>query len=87
MHTFSSLIPPVNFVYLCVLVCVQGWAAGGELDIRFVGHFWHTTNAGKTWTLETVPHVYGNDMSFVNKGKGWATAFTADGESAVLAYK
>jgi len=66
----------------------EGWAAGGELSaLHFMGHFWHTINGGKNWTLNEVPQVYGNDMSFINKNRGWATAFTIHEESAVMAYK
>jgi len=66
----------------------EGWAGGGELAATHItGHFWHTVNGGKNWTLETVPGVYPNDFSFINRNKGWATAFTIHGDSAVLAYK
>jgi len=66
-----------------------GWAAGGELDAHFKGHFWFTNDAGKTWNLNTLAGVYGTDMSFVGTAssyKGWATAFTWDDQSSVLAY-
>jgi len=65
----------------------EGWAAGGELSaLHFMGHFRHTVNGGKNWTLSQVPQIYGNDMSFINKNKGWATAFTVHEQSAVVAY-
>jgi photosystem II stability/assembly factor-like uncharacterized protein len=66
-----------------------GWAAGGELDAHFKGHFWFTSNAGKTWTLNILAGVYGNDMSFIGTAqsyKGFATAFTWDDQSSVLVY-
>jgi hypothetical protein len=66
-----------------------GWAAGGELDAHFRGHFWFTSDAGKTWTLNPLAGVYGNDMSFIGTAKaykGYATAFTWDDQSSVLVY-
>jgi len=66
----------------------SGWACGGELDTHFRGHFWYTNNGGRTWTLNTLPGVYGATMSFVGNAQsyvGWATAFTLE-DSAVLAY-
>jgi len=68
----------------------EGWAAGGELDISFQGQFWHTLDAGKTWTADHVFGIYGNDLSFVGdttKGyKGFATAFTIESQSAIAIY-
>jgi photosystem II stability/assembly factor-like uncharacterized protein len=68
----------------------EGWAAGGELDAKFQGQFWHTTDAGKTWTADHVFGIYGNDLSFVTSGtkgvKGFATAFDIESQSAVMIY-
>jgi len=78
---------------ISMLNTTEGWAAGGKLtEADFEGHFWHTTDGGKTWTLENlVKNVYGNDLSFVwNQDKtyvGWATAFTKSGQSSTLIYK
>jgi len=79
--------PHFSLIALDFINELEGWAGGGELAAtHIVGHFWHTVNGGKNWTLETVPGVYPNDFSFVNRGHGWATAFTIHGLSALLAY-
>jgi len=68
----------------------EGWAAGGELDASFQGQFWHTLDAGKTWTDTEVFSIYGNDLSFVTgpggTQKGFATAFTLESQSAIVVY-
>jgi len=69
----------------------EGWAAGGELDASFQGQFWHTLDAGKTWTADHIFGIYGNDLNFVGdtkKGyKGFATAFTIEDQSAIVIYQ
>jgi len=64
-----------------------GWAAGGELDARFRGHFWGTTNGGKSWNLQVVPGVYGVEMSFIGTASnyvGYATAFGLEDCSVMI---
>eukprot|EP00456_Euglypha_rotunda_P044618 TRINITY_DN3521_c0_g1_i12.p1 TRINITY_DN3521_c0_g1~~TRINITY_DN3521_c0_g1_i12.p1 ORF type:complete len:159 (-),score=32.32 TRINITY_DN3521_c0_g1_i12:23-499(-) len=56
----------------------EGWAAGGILsDRNFDGHWYHTTDAGKTWDSQEVKNVYGNSLAFAwNEDKtyvGWST--------------
>jgi len=72
----------------------EGWACGGILtETHFAGEFWHTSDAGKTWTPQQVQGVYGTTLSFVwinqtlGQYVGWATAFTRSGQSSVLMYK
>jgi len=68
----------------------EGWAAGGELDAKFQGQFWHTVDSGKTWVADHIFGIFGNDLSFVGQSgkgiKGFATAFTMESQSAIVIY-
>lgn len=66
----------------------EAWAAGGNMDpTNFEGYFWHTLDGGKTWTPQTVPGVYGNDLSFPANNVGFATAFNVEDESSLLVFQ
>jgi hypothetical protein len=65
----------------------EAWAGGGDMD-NFYGYFWHTLDGGKTWAPDIVEGVYVNCMSWEPTGKkGWATAFNAEDNSALLIYQ
>jgi len=42
------------------------WAGGGEMDRNFIGVFYHTTDGGNTWTNETLPNIYVDDIDFAD---------------------
>ena len=46
------------------------------------GHFHHSTDGGKTWTLQTVNGAYGTSLSFGN-GVGYATVMTPEDTCSV----
>jgi len=63
------------------------WAAGGNLDqSNFQGFFWHSLDAGNTWSTTTVAGVYANDMSFVSSTQGFATAFNYASVSSFMVF-
>jgi len=61
------------------------WAAGGSFVSGLPGHFHHSTDGGKTWTLDTVMGAYGTSLSFAN-GNGYATIMTPMQVSGVATY-
>jgi len=82
--------PAYSLMAIAMISDTEGWAAGGELDAKFQGQFWHTTDGGKTWTDSEIFSIYGNDLSFVvgpQGVKGFATAFTLEQQSAVCVYE
>lgn len=63
------------------------WAGGGQLsETAFEGYFWHSVDGGKTWTNETLAGVYVNDITFPDATHGYATAFTEQDGTSLLAY-
>jgi len=87
---WHSTDPEYSLMALNMLSSTEGWAAGGVLNRSIEGEWMYTSDGGKTWVNNTVKGVYGNDMSFVKSGNsfvGWATAFTAEGISALVQYK
>jgi hypothetical protein len=65
----------------------EAWAGGGDMD-NFFGYFWHTLDGGQTWAPDVVEGIYVNCMSFEPSGKkGWATAFNAEDNSALVIYQ
>jgi len=76
-----------------MLNATTGWACGGIFFRGITGTFYLTNDGGKTWQLaQTLTDEYATAMSFVQPTGsllyyGWATAFTREGLSSVLAYK
>jgi len=83
--------PAYSLLAIEMISETEGWAGGGELDLSFQGQFWHTLDAGKTWTADHVFGIYANDLSLVGdttKGyKGYATCFTMETQSAIALYE
>lgn len=66
----------------------EWWAGGGVLsEANFTGVFHHSLNGGYTWNTTRVPNVYPNDMLFPTPGHGFATAFSREGQSALLEFE
>lgn len=66
----------------------EAWLSGGNLvieDQAFEGYFWHTTDAGETWELETLKSAMSMGLSFAD-GVGYSTA-TTERDAGVAAYK
>jgi len=64
-----------------------GWAGGGDMSpFTFTGYFWLTTDGGHTWTNQTVPGMYANEIAFPTATFGLATAFDVMGASALLSF-
>lgn len=64
----------------------EAWAAGGEFDSNFAGHFWHSTDGGDTWTLQKTPGVYATSLSFISADSGFATCILEDQQSGLAEY-
>jgi len=77
---------------IAMINATEGWAVGGLLDRSITGEFFHTSD-GKNWaSTGTLADEYASALSFVPAKNadgylGWATAFTQEGKSSVLAYK
>jgi photosystem II stability/assembly factor-like uncharacterized protein len=59
-----------------MLSTTEAWLSGGNMDYstrKLVGYFWHTTDAGATWTLDTLDDALSMDLSFAD-GVGYSTA-------------
>ena len=52
----------------------------------FNGMFYQTENGGDTWTVQKLPYHYIYDISLVDAGHAYASAFMVDGNSGVLVY-
>jgi len=86
-RTFFNSNPDLSVLSLRWIDQNNGWAGGGNMNpFTFTGYFWQTTDGGKTWTNQTVPGMYGNDMAFPTPTFGLATAFDIMGASALLRF-
>jgi hypothetical protein len=67
----------------------EWFAGGGELPSQFniTGTFPHSTDGGKTWTVETLKKVYVTDLSIVDASHGWGTTLEEDEQSGLVIYK
>jgi len=67
----------------------EWFAGGGELVSQFniTGTFPHSTDGGKTWTLETLKKVYVTDLSIVDASHGWGSTIEEDEQSGLVIYK
>jgi len=67
----------------------EWFAGGGELPSQFniTGTFPHSTDGGKTWTVETLKKVYISDLSIVDGSHGWGTSIEEDEQSGLVIYK
>jgi photosystem II stability/assembly factor-like uncharacterized protein len=66
----------------------RGWAYGAAFTSfgTFNGMFYQTENGGDTWTVQKLPYHYIYDISLVDAGHAYASAFMVDGNSGVLVY-
>jgi hypothetical protein len=63
------------------------WACGaGFVPGNAIGHAWHSTDAGKTWSLTTQPGAYFFACSMSSATKGYATAGNAEGSMQLFGY-
>jgi hypothetical protein len=64
----------------------EAWVSGGTLENgALTGHYYHTTNGGQTWELQTLPQAFSMDLSFAG-GVGYSTA-VAEFSSGVAVLK
>lgn len=55
----------------------EAWVSGGNFspeDKALVGLYWHTVDAGETWTTESLLNAMSMDMDFAPNGDGYSTA-------------
>eukprot|EP00823_Brevimastigomonas_motovehiculus_P008259 TRINITY_DN753_c0_g1_i1.p1 TRINITY_DN753_c0_g1~~TRINITY_DN753_c0_g1_i1.p1 ORF type:complete len:384 (-),score=67.00 TRINITY_DN753_c0_g1_i1:933-2084(-) len=62
---------------------MEAWATGGNQK-TWDGHFWHTQDAGKTWSTEHLAGVYANDLACLSGTKCLASAFNFLSSSSML---
>jgi len=64
----------------------EAWVSGGTLESgSLTGHFYHTTDSGETWELQTLAKAFSMDLSFAG-GVGYSTA-TAETSAGVAVLK
>jgi hypothetical protein len=51
----------------------EAWVSGGTFDGGMVGHYYHTTDSGKTWDMQALQNAYSMDLSF-SDGTGYSPA-------------
>ena len=66
----------------------EGWAAGGKgSTLSFEGQFWHTMDAGATWTNEPLKGMLAMGLDCADSGHCFAPGITVDRQGTVAAYK
>jgi hypothetical protein len=66
---------------------MEWWAGGGYLQPKtFDANFPHTTDGWKTYTNNTLPKVYINDLDMIDADHGWASTFDVSGVSGLAKY-
>lgn len=78
--------PQYSLMDIRFISATEGWAAGGDME-NWQGYYLHTTDQGRTWTVETVDGLYANSIDFPDPAHGFSTAFTETDMSSVLAFK
>jgi hypothetical protein len=79
--------PDLSVLSLRWVSGTEGWAGGGDMNpFTFTGYFWHTMDGGNTWTNQSVPGQYGNDIAFPTDSIGFAVSFNEMDESSLLSY-
>ena len=80
--------PSLSIMALRFVDSKNGFAAGGNMgQFGITGYFWQTTDGGQTWTNQTVPGQYGDDIAFPTATKGYATAFNQEDQSSLLVFQ
>jgi hypothetical protein len=66
---------------------LEWWAGGGYMQPKtFDANFPHTTDGWKTYTNNTLPHVFINDLDMIDANHGWASTFDVSGVSGLAKY-
>jgi len=65
----------------------EGWAAGGlGSTLSFEGRFWHTMDAGNTWTKEPLKGMLAMGIDCSDAGHCFAPGITVDRQGTVASY-
>jgi photosystem II stability/assembly factor-like uncharacterized protein len=65
----------------------EGWAAGGlGSSLSFEGRFWHTMDAGNTWTKEPLKGMLAMGLDCSDAGHCFAPGITVDRQGTVARY-
>jgi photosystem II stability/assembly factor-like uncharacterized protein len=80
--------PDLSVLSLRWIDATHGMAGGGLMSaFGITGHFWETNDGGVTWTNQTVPGQYPNDIAFPSASQGYAVSFNQMDESSLLVYQ
>jgi len=65
----------------------EGWAAGGlGSSLSFEGQFWHTLDAGNTWTKEPLKGMLAMGLDCSDSSHCFAPGISIDRQGTVASY-
>jgi len=78
--------PAMSLMAMEAVSATEYWAGGGEMDAKFMGVFYHSTDSGNTWTNQTIHNVYIDDIDFADATHGWASSIDRDEQSGLARF-
>lgn len=85
-ETHTDFDPACSLMYVDYVSAEEVWVAGGHLArLDFEGHFWHSTDAGKSWALESQKNLWIIDLE-VTSNYGYALAEDQSSGATLLKY-
>jgi photosystem II stability/assembly factor-like uncharacterized protein len=78
--------PANSLMAMDAVSATEYWAGGGEMDRNFIGVFYHSTDGGNTWTNQTIPNVYIDDIDMADTTHAWAATLDKNEQSGLARF-